>query len=185
MFTEKANKTVGKKRRLGGAKGDFPEIPRRLFWEDDGQSAEKKSESDKSYSEEKAKDRFFPKVPHSKHHRRHYDTLLCTYYALPDESVDPTAVIGAVTAELQMKPVPSPQYGEFERKLQMTTKVKKPVKLLDNVINNNTLNPGINGAMLNRQFLKITVCAMMRAFFVEVTLAHIPCPHHSHPIKIV
>lgn len=111
--------------------------------------------------------------------------ITINYYALPDESVDPTAVIGAVTAELQMKPIPSFQYGEFERKLQMTTKVKKPVKLLDNVINNNTLNPGINGAMLNRQFLKITVCAMMRAFFVEVTLTHIPCPPHSHPIKIV
>lgn len=106
------------------------------------------------------------------------------YHALPDKSVDPTAVIGAVTAELQMKAVPSFQYGEFERKLQMTTKVKNPVKLLDNVINNNTLNPGINGAIFNRQFLKITVCAMVRASFVGVTLTHIPCPH-SHPIEIV
>lgn len=94
---------------------------------------------------------------------------------LSDENVDPTAVIGAVAAELQMQPVPSVEYGEFERKSQMSAQSKKPVKLLDEVIKNNILNPGTTGAVMNRQFLKITVRVIVRAssLFVEATLAHI------------
>lgn len=94
-------------------------------------------------------------------------------------------MIGTVTTELQMKPTPSSEYNEFERKLQMAAKAKKAVGPLGRVIDNNILNPGITGAMMNRKFLKITVCAMIRLSFVEVTLTYILCPHYSHPIKIV
>lgn len=69
VFTEKVSETVNKKRTLRGTKESFPEIPRRLFWKDDGQRAKKKFKFDKSNDEEKGKEDFFFKVPHSKHLR--------------------------------------------------------------------------------------------------------------------
>lgn len=83
-----------------------------------------------------------------------------------------------------MKPVSS---AEFERRLQMTTKAKKSVKLLGEATMNNILNPGTTGAVM-KQFLKITVRVMMRApyfSFTQVTLTHTSHYHHSHPTRIV
>lgn len=65
-------------------------------------------------------------------------------------------MIGAVAAELQMKPASSVEHSEFERRLQMAANIKKPVKLLNKVPMNNTLNPGTTGVVM-KQFLKIAV----------------------------
>lgn len=88
-------------------------------------------------------------------------------------------MIGAVAAELQMKPAPSVEHSEFERRLQMAANIKKPVKLLDKVPMNNILNPGTTGAVM-KQFLKIAVRAMVLPLSKQLLLIS-----YSHPTKIV